>query len=117
MITIKIYDQLITHQLGNTTRVLPLNANAYIGLFHFPERVVHYDVDLLTEGELHKLFQLGQLLFCDLSDVFSQLKTVLAEISIEMAGLIITPFKILMLYAVLSKFHAIRLRHEEKRAK
>ena len=50
-----------------------------------------------------------QFHFGNLGHIFAKLKTILAEISIKIFGLVIFPFKFLVLNPVLTEFHRIHL--------
>src|SRR5687768_16666307 len=100
MVAIEENNHFIIYQLGYTTGILPVNAYADIGLLVFVKIVVHNDVCASLQTIFYKFFDTGELSLCNLGYILSQCKAILAEVGIKVFGLIIFPFKFLVLNPV-----------------
>src|SRR5258706_2002224 len=105
MIAIKIHQHLIIYQLGDTTCIWPLDTETDVGLLHLIKIVIDHNVGPALQSIFYKFFQAGKLILGNLGYILSQAKTILAEVSVKIFGLVIFPFEFLELNPVLSELH------------
>src|SRR4030095_16406133 len=120
MIACKIYNQFIIYELGNAARGLPIDTQPDIRLPVLIVIIVNNDIGTALQSIFYKFFNAWKLFFSNLSHIFAEFETVLAEVGIEILGLIIFPFKFLVLHTVLSKLYRIYLAlhvHQNSKAK
>src|SRR4030095_4097749 len=120
MIAREIYNQFIIYEFGNATRSLPIDAQPNVRLAVLIVIIVNNDIGTALQSIFYKFFNAWKLFFSNLSHIFAEFETVLAEVGIEILGLIIFPLKFLVLHTVLSKLYRIYLAlhvHQNSKAK
>src|SRR4026207_1391612 len=105
MIAVEINEHFIIDKLGHAPGVLPIESQPNIGLQHFIKIVVGNNIYPALKTIFDELFKSRQFCLRNLGNIFTKSQTILAEIRVEIFGLVILPLKLLVLYTVLAKLY------------
>jgi hypothetical protein len=109
VVAIEKHQHLVIHQLCKAATALPVDLHPDVGLLVFVVVVINHQVDAALRAVFDKFFKAGQLFFGYLRHVFAQFQPVLAEVGIEIIGLVIFPIELLVLHAVFAKLYGVYL--------